>query len=234
MKELEISAKTIEDALAVALLELGVSKDQVEVEVIKKGRAGIFGVGAEDARIKVKVIEGTPKADNITAAEQATAETTPGTTSNTQQVAVATEVLTTLLRLMNVKADVKVSTANAGSAVSLNIQGDDLGVLIGRRGQTLASLQFIVRLIVAERVGKWLPITIDVSGYKEQRRESLKRLALNIAEQVKSTRRPVAMEPMPADERRIVHLALAHHPDVTTQSTGEGDERKVIIQLKKR
>jgi len=118
--------------------------------------------------------------------------------------------------------------------VALDIQGDDLGVLIGRRGQTLASLQFIVRIIVAERVGKWLPIAIDVSGYKEQRRESLRRLALNLADQVKSSKRTAVMEPMPADERRIVHLTLANHPDVTTQSTGEGEERKVTIQIKKR
>ncbi|MEW6142626.1 MAG: RNA-binding cell elongation regulator Jag/EloR [Chloroflexota bacterium] len=233
MKELEISAKTVEDALAVALLELGVSKNQVEVEVLKKGRAGIFGVGAEDARIKVKVIERPPKTASVPVTGQGS-EVQPiaAIEGNAQQIAM--EVLTTLLRLMQVKAEVRAISGNAEAAVVLDIQGDDLGALIGRRGQTLASLQFIVRLIVAERVGKWLPIAIDVSGYKEQRRESLRRLALNIAEQVKSTRRTIAMEPMPADERRIVHLALANHADVTTQSTGEGEERKVTIQLKKR
>jgi len=233
MKELEISAKTVEDALAIALLELGVSKNQVEVEVIKKGRAGIFGVGAEDARIKVKVIESPTKTkgepDKVREAEGKSTALVEG---NAQEI--ATEVLSTLLGLMKVKAEVKSNPGNTEAAVSLDIQGDDLGMLIGRRGQTLASLQFVVRIIVSERIGKWLPIAIDVSGYKEQRRESLRRLALNLAEQVKTTRRPAAMEPMPADERRVVHLTLANHPDITTQSTGEGDERKVIIQIKKR
>jgi spoIIIJ-associated protein len=232
MKELEIGAKTVEDALAVALLELGVTKDQVEVTVLKKGRAGIFGVGAEDARIKVKVVERPPVAKTTEAADGDATRPVTAAEGNVPQI--ASEVLTTLLRLMKVKAEVMASPGNAEAAVSLDIRGDDLGALIGRRGQTLASLQFIVRLIVSERVGKWLPIAIDVSGYKEQRRQSLRRLALSLADQVKSSRRPVVMEPMPADERRIVHLALADHPDVTTQSTGEGEERKVVIQLKKR
>ncbi len=232
MKELEIGAKTVEDALAVALLELGVTRDQVEVTVLKKGRAGVFGVGAEDARIKVRVVEKPPVAKTTEAADGDANRPVTATQGNVAQI--ATEVLTTLLRLMKVKAEVIASPGNAEAAVTLDIQGDDLGALIGRRGQTLASLQFIVRLIVSERVGKWLPIAIDVSGYKEQRRQSLRRLALNLADQVKSSRRPVVMEPMPADERRIVHLALSDHPDVTTQSTGEGEERKVVIQLKKR
>lgn len=233
MKELEISAKTVEDALAVALLELGVPKNQVQVEIIKRGRAGIFGVGAEDAKIKVKVIEGTPRTTSSPDTGHE-GEGKPITTTEGNAQEIATEVLSTLLRLMKVKAEVKAVSSNTEAAVSLDIQGDDLGMLIGRRGQTLASLQFIVRIIVSERIGKWLPITIDVSGYKEQRRESLRRLALNLADRVKTSKRPVAMEPMPADERRIVHLTLANHPDVTTQSTGEGEERKVIIQIKKR
>ncbi|MCX8125519.1 MAG: protein jag [Dehalococcoidia bacterium] len=233
MKELEISAKTVEDALAVALLELGVSRDQVEVEIIKKGRAGIFGVGAEDAKIKVKVIEAPATALSTPDTGQE-AGARPIITADDKVEQVATEVLRTLLRLMNIKAQVRTGPGNAGAAVTLDIQGDNLGSLIGRRGQTLASLQFLVRLIVSERLGKWFPIAIDVSGYKQQRRESLRRLALTIAEQVKSTKRAIAMEPMPADERRIVHLTLANHPDVTTHSVGEGDARKVVIQLKKR
>jgi spoIIIJ-associated protein len=105
--------------------------------------------------------------------------------------------------------------------------------LIGRRGQALASLQYVVRLIVAEKLKVWVPINVDIAGYKKRRYESLQDLALRLAEQVKRNRRLIMLEPMPADERRIIHLALSDHPDVTTQSMGEGDMRKVAILLKK-
>jgi len=117
--------------------------------------------------------------------------------------------------------------------VTLNIEGEDLGVLIGRRGQALASLQYVVRLMVAEKLKVWVPINVDIAGYKKRRYESLQDLALRLAEQVKRDRRLIMLEPMPADERRIIHLALTDHPDVTTQSMGEGDMRKVAILLKK-
>jgi len=114
----------------------------------------------------------------------------------------------------------------------VNIEGDDLGILIGRRGQTLASLEYIVRLMVAERLKAWLPLSVDVAGYKKRRRDSLQKLALRLAEQVKSKHRAITLEPMLASERRIIHLALANHPDVATHSTGEGEDRKVVILLK--
>ena len=107
-------------------------------------------------------------------------------------------------------------------------------VLIGRHGQALTSLQYILRLIIAEKLKEWVPINIDVAGYKTRRYESLHRLALRLADQVKTTRRSINLEPMPADERRIIHLALADHPDVVTQSTGAGEERKITILLRKR
>src|SRR4030042_6361253 len=113
--------------------------------------------------------------------------------------------------------------------ITLNIDGDDLGALIGRHGQALASLQYILRMIVSERQKSWIPINIDVAGYKKRRYESLQKLALRLADQVRTSRRQINLEPMPADERRIIHLALSDHPDVTTQSTGDGEERKVIV-----
>jgi spoIIIJ-associated protein len=118
--------------------------------------------------------------------------------------------------------------------VSLNIEGDDLGVLIGRRGQALASLQYLVRLIVAEKLKKWVSVIVDVDWYKKRHYEALTKLALRLAEQVARRKRPVTMEPMPPDERRIIHITLANHSDVTTQSTGERDERCVVIQPGKR
>ncbi len=111
----------------------------------------------------------------------------------------------------------------------LDIRGDDLGILIGRRGQTLSSLQYIVRLILARRTGEMAPISLDVEGYKRRRYEALQNLALRLAEQVKERRLPFTLEPMPPDERRIIHLTLSSQPHVKTKSTGEGEERKIMI-----
>jgi spoIIIJ-associated protein len=138
-----------------------------------------------------------------------------------------TEILDKLLGLMGVQGNIQVLSAE--SPLELNVKGEDLGILIGRRGQTLVALEYVTKLIVVQRLKTWLPLTIDVGGYKKHRRDSLQKLALYLAEQVKSRRRAVPMEPMPADERRIVHLALADHPDVRTESIGEGENRKVVI-----
>ncbi len=214
MKELEVSGKSVDEAIQTALEQLGVSEDKVEVTVLKKGRSGVLGMGVEEAKIKVRLkLEPDEKAD---------------------AVEVAKEVLETLIKLMKITAEVSVLQENTGELpVTLNIEGEDLGVLIGRRGQALASLQYVVRLIVAEKLKVWIPINVDIAGYKKRRYESLQDLALRLAEQVKRNRRLIMLEPMPADERRIIHLALSDHPDVTTQSMGEGDMRKVAILLKK-
>jgi spoIIIJ-associated protein len=217
MKELEVSGKTVDEATQVALEQLGASEDQVEVIVLKKGRSGVLGMGAEEARIKVRLL---PVPDEK--AEKA------------DVVKVAKDVAEELIKSMRITADVSVTQSATGELpVTLNIDGDDLGVLIGRRGQTLASLQYVIRLIVAEKLKMWVPINVDVAGYKNRRYESLQNLALRLAEQVQRNRRLIMLEPMPADERRIIHLALADHPDITTQSMGEGEMRKVAILLKK-
>jgi len=208
MEELKITAKTVEQAIKEAERQLGISRDQFEVVVVREGKAGIFGVGGEEALIRVKPL--TPPEKDV--------------------VKIATEVLDTLLRLMGVIGRVEVLSEEM--PIALNIEGDDLGILIGRRGQTLASLEYITKLIVAGQLKAWLPLSVDVAEYKKRRRESLRRLALHLAEQVKSRRRAITLEPMPADERRIIHLALADHPDVVTHSIGEGEDRKVVILLK--
>jgi spoIIIJ-associated protein len=214
MKELEISGKTVDEAIQVALEQLGLSEDQVEVVVLKKGRSGVLGMGAEEARIKVKPL------------------LAPGEKADV--VKVAKDVMEALIKFMKITANVSATQSATGELpVTLDIEGDDLGVLIGRRGQTLTSLQYIVRLIVAEKLKMWVPINVDVAGYKKRRYESLQNLALRLAEQVKRNRRLIMLEPMPADERRIIHLTLADHPDITTQSMGEGEMRKVAILLKK-
>ncbi len=214
MKELEVTGKTVDEAIQMALEQLGVSEDKVEVTVLKKGRSGVLGMGVEEAKIKVRLK--MEDGEKVNAVE------------------VAREVLETLINMMKLTAEVSVVQGNAGELpVALNIEGEDLGVLIGRRGQTLASLQYVIRLIVAEKLKVWVPINIDIAGYKKRRYESLRNLALRLADQVKRNRRLIMLEPMPADERRIIHLTLTDHPDVITQSMGEGEMRKVAILLKK-
>lgn len=151
----------------------------------------------------------------------------------------ARDTLVKLLELMEITANVDVSDEftvmdddGAPSSVGLNITGEDLGILIGRRGQTMAALQHIVRLIVANRVQERLPIVLDVEDYKQRRCEGLRALAQRLADQVKNRRIPFTMEPMSPFERRVIHLALADNPDVSTESTGIGEGRKIIISPK--
>jgi spoIIIJ-associated protein len=166
-----------------------------------------MGLGAEEARIRVAPLE-------------------PVESKESELAQAAVEVLEELLARMDMSASVaQVDT----DPITLNIRGDDLGILIGRRGQTLASLQYIVRLIVAHRSEEWLPIVIDVEEYKQRRYRALQALAYRMADRVREKKMPFTLEPMPAYERRIIHLALAEHPDVTTQSVGQDEARKVVI-----
>ena len=217
MKEVEISAKSVKEAIHQALEKLGVNQDEVEVTVLSEGKTGILGLGAEEARIRVRLLVSTPEEEGNLA------ETTK-------------DVLETLLIRLGVPASVVPSDQplvggepEATSHIAFDIKGDDLGVLIGRRGQTLACLQYMVKLIVAHQKKAWLPIVIDVDGYKQRRYKALQSLALSVAEQVKVKRAPFTLEPMPAYERRIIHLTLADRPDVTTESIGMGEARKVVI-----
>jgi len=208
MDGIEISAATVEQAIEKAEAQLGLSRDQFEVEVVREGKSGILGAESEEVLIRV---------NQVTLPEE-------------DAVRVVVEILDTLLGLLGVTGEVEILSNEI--PLDLDIEGDDLGILIGRRGQTLASLEYITKLMVVGRLKTWIPLTIDVAGYKKRRRDSLQRLALYLAEQVKSRRRAITMEPMPADERRIVHLTLADNPDVTTQSMGDGENRKVVILLK--
>jgi spoIIIJ-associated protein len=151
----------------------------------------------------------------------------------------AKKVLEELLQLMDLPSKVILSeefTVNGddgdNASIGLNIEGEDLGILIGRRGQTMVSLQYIIRLIMSHKMDVKIPIVLDVEGYKQRRCEGLRTLAKKLADQVRVRSLPFTMEPMPAFERRVIHLALADHPYVTTESTGEGENRKVVITPK--
>lgn len=208
MDELEITANTVEEALEEAEERLGMKRDRFEVEVIKEGKSGILGIGGEEAVIKVRLLPSVEE----------------------DLVKIAREVLDKLLNLLGVTAEVEVLSDQIPT--TFNIKGDDLGILIGRHGQTIVSLEYIVKLIVAARLKGWQPLFIDIGGYREHRRSSLQQLALNLAEQVKLEHRDITLEPMSASERRIIHLTLADHPEVVTHSIGVGEDRKVVISPK--
>jgi spoIIIJ-associated protein len=150
------------------------------------------------------------------------------------------EVLEKLLELMDLPSTVTISEEftvieddGTVSSIGFNIEGEDLGIIIGRRGQTMVSLQYIVRLIMSHKMEVGVPIVLDVEGYKQRRCEGLRTLALRLAEQVRDRKTSFSMEPMSPFERRVIHLALVDHPDVITESTGIGDSRKVVIIPKK-
>ncbi|MFC1958703.1 RNA-binding cell elongation regulator Jag/EloR, partial [Chloroflexota bacterium] len=201
-----------------ALEQLGVSREEVEVSIVKEGKSGILGMGTDEAVVRVTPLVPVPEGD-ITE--------------------VVKDILEKLLALMGLAGSVALQTQpfvegekEATASIAINIKGDDLGILIGRRGQTLSCLQYIVRLIVGRQTETWVPIIIDVEGYKERRYQSLQAFARQMAEQVKAKESPFALEPMPAYERRIIHLSLADHPDVTTESIGQGESRRVVILLR--
>lgn len=211
------TGKTVEEAIENGLVELGRERHEVTVEVLSKGRPGLFGIGGEAARVRLAWVSfATPEGDDV---------------------AYAQETLETLVRLMGLDATTSVRAPETpGDGVGLvkavlDIQGDDLGVLIGRRGQTMAALQYMLNLLVTKRHKQHAPFGVDVDGYRQRREESLRELAFRMAERVRDTGRPVTLEPMPPNERRIVHLALAKDPTVGTASVGEGESRKVAISI---
>jgi spoIIIJ-associated protein len=216
---IEVSAPTVEEAIAKGLAELGKAEDEVEIEVLDPGSRGLLGIGAKEALIRLSFAE--PQ------------EETPPPEKHTEQI--ARETLQELLVKMGVKAQVFIRPEEEmpqdedAPPFILDIMGDDLGVLIGRRGQTLQSLQYITRLIVSREVQHWVNLVVDVEKYKLRREKSLRQLAQRMAERVAFDSQPVALEPMPPNERRIIHLTLRDHPIVTTKSIGKGDRRKVTI-----
>ncbi len=211
MDSVETTAKTADEAIQIALAKLGVARDEVEVVILEKGKSGILGIGAEPARVRV-----TPKQE----------EPDP--------LALAQETLKELLGVMGVSATVEVVQGDAEQGQIVNIQGEDSGLLIGRRGETLASLNFVVNFIISRKLKHRGSVIIDVEGYRERRDESLRNMAVRMAERALQDRHPVTLEPMPARERRTIHLALADNARVTTESIGEGDERQVVIAPKMR
>jgi len=219
-KSIEVGAPTVEEAIAKGLAESGKVKDEVEIEVLNPGSRGLLGIGAREALVRLSFVE--PEEEEAPPIEQSVEQ-------------IARETLQELLAKMEVKAGVSIRPEEEmpqgedAPPFILDITGDDLGVLIGRRGQTLQDLQYITRLIVSREVQRWVNLVVDVEKYKARREQSLRQLAQRMAEQVSFGRQPIALEPMPPNERRIIHVVLRDHPIVTTKSIGKGEQRKVTI-----
>ncbi len=191
-----------------ALKELDADRDEAEVEVLSKGKSGFLGIGGELARVRVTKI---PQGGNA--------------------AALAAEAVSRILQSVGVNVSRTLRAANdpdLGGPV-IDLSGEDSGLLIGRRGQTLQSLQFLVNLIVRKKFGYEVRVTLDVEGYRQRRESSLRDMAVKVAGRVIQTSRSITLEPMSPADRRIVHTSLTDHPGVTTESMGVGDNRKVTV-----
>lgn len=224
MKSIEISARTVAEAIQLALAQLGKDRDEVAIEVLEPGSDD------EEALVRVTAVDD----DEEAAAEPAAAEA-----ANTSVDQIARHILEDLLERMDiegfvtaVRATVPGQRGEPEDTITLHVEGADeeaMGLLIGRRGETLRSVQFMVNLLVSRKVQKWPQVVVDVGNYRQRRQESLEGLARRMAERVRQSGRPLTLEPMGAYERRIVHLALRADPSVYTESSGEGEHRKVVI-----
>ncbi len=239
MESLEVTGRTVREAIEKALTRLGRTRDEVEVSILSEGSRGILGIGGEDARILVSPKEFPPEEAPVEEVEEEEdEEARPGRPSTEEITDTAAEIVETILASLRLDAEVEAHPASSDAVQSgfvsyLNITGDDLGILIGRRGETLASLQFITNLILGKRLRRWAKVQLDVEGYRTRREQMLRGLAQRMAARVQETGVPVTLEAMPANERRIVHLTLNSHPHVSTASFGEGDQRRVVISPKR-
>jgi len=242
--KLEVIAPSVEEAVEKGLQELGLTEIDVDVVILDEGKKGVLGIGSRQARVAL-VIKTQSKETEITSTTQKEETTSSFPTEDHPQVipidepdevVIARETINFILDKMHVKAAVSVrmgdSDENRIQPVLIDIEGKDLSFLIGRKAETINALQFITSLIVGREVGRWIPLQIDVQQYRKRREDELKKLARRIAEQVSSTGRQQALEPMPPNERRIIHIELRDHPDVETESEGEEPRRKVVVRNK--
>jgi len=246
---LEVIAPNIDEAVQKGLSQLGIAKDSVDIEILDNGSRGIFGIGSRQARVRLTVkpesivIKETIKPEPEVTVKPSSSdiiENNANGSSADDELALKTahQVVTELLVKMKIKAQVVtrytfLDEEETDRVVLVDIQGDDLSILIGRRSETLNALQYISSLIINKQMGQMVPLMIDVQGYRARRERQLRQLARRMAEQAIHTGKRQVLEPMPANERRLLHLELRDHPQVVTESIGEEPNRKVTIRLKK-
>ena len=207
MEFIEISAKTVDDAVIAACQQLSITSDKLEYEVVEEGKAGIFGFGAKPAIIKARV-KATLQ-DNVKA------------------------FLNDVFAAMNIEVLVNVEYDEAEKNMDIDLSGEDMGMLIGKRGQTLDSLQYLVSLVANKESEEYIRVKVDTENYRERRKATLENLAKNMAHKAKRIRKSVSLEPMNPYERRIIHSALQDDKYVTTHSEGDEPFRRVVISPKK-
>ena len=219
-----MSARTVDEAIELGLKELDADRDEAEVEILSKGKTGFLGIGSEAARVRVtRISAGRNNAGVPTTVD-----------GETTAAGVATDVVGRILEAAGVNVTRTLRAANdpeSGGPI-IDLAGEDSGLLIGRRGQTLQALQFLVNLIV-RRQFEGVRVVLDVENYRQRRELQLREMATTIAKRVAETNRSITLEPMPPADRRIIHTSLTDHPGVSTESTGEGEGRKVTIMPKR-
>ena len=209
MEYQEFTGKTLSDAVTNALIALETSRDNLEYEVIEKGSNGFLGIGARDAKIRAK-LKVLPK-------------------KSIEEV--ASDFLKSVFQAMNLEVKVIINVHE--DMMDVELSGDEMGILIGKRGQTLDSLQYLLSLVVNKESESYVKVKVDTENYRQRRIETLEGLAKNIAFKVKRTKRSVSLEPMNPFERRVIHSALQNDRYVTTKSEGEEPYRHVVVSLKK-
>jgi len=222
--EIIMSARTVDEAIELGLKELDADRDEAEVEILSRGKAGFLGIGAEVARVRVT---------RISAGRNAAGMPTTGE-GETTAAGVATAAVGRILEAAGVNVTRTLRAANdpeSGGPI-IDLAGEDSGLLIGRRGQTLQALQFLVNLIVRKQF-EGVRVMLDVENYRQRREFQLRDMATKVAARVTQTNRSITLEPMPPADRRIIHTSLTDNPDVSTESTGEGEGRKVTIMPKR-
>lgn len=252
---LEVIAPTVEEAIEKGLADLNLPRSMVRIEVLDEGSRGLFGLGGRQARIRLSILKDaddlvTPSTPVEPAAKRGAqldfeeedfgfedeeeAEIAMQETGDERRLVVARETVQELLGKMHIRASVsaqygKPDERNRRPPIHVDIKGNDLSILIGRRSETLNALQYIARLIISKELGSSITLVIDVEGYRARREKQLRQLARRMADQAINTRRRQILEPMPANERRIIHIELRNHPLVTTESQGEEPHRKITI-----
>ena len=222
--EIVMTAPTVDEAIELGLKELDADRDEAEVEILSRGKTGFLGIGSEAARVRViRISVGRDDAGVPTTAE-----------GDTTAASVATAAVGRILEAAGVNVTRTLRAANdpeSGGPI-IDLAGEDSGLLIGRRGQTLQALQFLVNLIVRKQF-EGVRVVLDVENYRQRRELQLREMATTIAKRVAETNRSITLEPMPPADRRIIHTSLTDHPGVSTESTGEGEGRKVTIMPKR-
>ena len=206
----EISAKTVSDAITEACRKFGVTSDKLDYEVVEEGSSGFLGIGSKPAVIKAGVKVEKLSVDGV-----------------------AKKFLNDIFAAMNMEVVVNVCYNETYNSMDIELSGEEMGILIGKRGQTLDSLQYIVSLVVNKEIENYVRVKVDTENYRQRRRETLENLAKNIAYKVKKTKRPVSLEPMNPFERRIIHSTLQGDKMVSTHSEGEEPFRRVVVTLKR-